>query len=196
MSFWDIYCVDKLGEISKIQAKLVYPENEAANVFGHEGNGVNYFKDYKWEEECWYRMLLQCGQSEENGHTVVEQWICNLETGEWTKLCCYDTGLTDSCFVGDTAVFLENYLKEYAGDIRTVEFKNIRIHPKGADEWVPITQVTMSEGMGWPGSFSFGADNEKFWMITTGVENRALQQSEGEKTYKVSSCLTDWPYPR
>lgn len=193
MSFWDINCKDEAGEISVIHAKLVYPENESEVVFGHEGNGVNYHRAYTWEKGCWYRMLFQCGRSEENGHTTVEQWICNLETDEWTKLCCYDTGLTDSCFVGNMALFLENYLTEYAGDIRTIEFKNIRIHPIDSEQWLPIKQVDIS-AVDQPESFCFGSDDEHFWMITTGVEDRSLQQSELSNTYTVASCLSDSPY--
>lgn len=194
MSFWDIYCKDKAGEISTIRAKLVYPENKEANVFDHEGNGVNYSDDYAWERGHWYRMLLQCGKSEENGHTLVEQWVCNLETGKWTKMCCYDTGLTDSCFVGDTAIFLENYLMEYAGDIRTAEYKNIRIRLKDAGYWIPIKQVTIDDEYDHPGSFCFGADDEQFWMITTGLEKRAIQQCEKKGTFQVISCEDDPPY--
>lgn len=194
MSFWDISCEDKDGEISVIRAELVFPENTEANVFGNEGTGVNYLNDYEWKEGCWYRMLLQCSQSEENGHTLVEQWICDLETGEWTKMCCYDTGLTDSCFIGKPAVFLENYLSEYAGNVRTVEFKNIRIHPKDLNQWVPIKQVTMTENFDNPGSYCFGADEEQFWMITTGLEKRSIQESGKENTYRVTVCLDDSPF--
>lgn len=193
MSFWDIYCKDKAGEISTIRAKLVYPENREANVFGHEGNGVNYMDDYAWERGHWYRMLLRCCKSEENGHTLVEQLICNLETGKWTKMCCYDTGLTDSCFVGDTAIFLENYLTEYAGDIRTAEYKNIRIRLKDTGQWIPIKQVTINDN-DYPGSFCFGADDEQFWMITTGLQNRAIQQCGKKGTFKVTACEDGSPY--
>ncbi len=184
MSFWDIYCKDKDGEDLTIRAKLVYPENTKANVFTNEGDGVNYKSEYTWEQGCWYRMLLQCVRSEENDHTLVQQWICNLETGEWTKMCCYDTGIAGSCFMGDTAVFLENYMTQYAGDIRSVEFKNIRIRPLGSEEWVPVSQVSMIKE-NYPGSFCFGADNEQFWMISTGLENRSIVQSGERNTYQI-----------
>lgn len=187
MSFWDIYGKDKDGGDITIQAKLVYPENTKANVFNHEGNGVNYQKEYAWQEGCWYRMLLQCVCSEENGHTLVQQWICNLETGEWTKMCCYDTGVAGSCFKGHTAVFLENYLPKYAGDIRTIEYKNIRIRPLGSTEWVPISRVSMLKE-NYSGSFCFGADVEQFWMITTGLENRSILQSGERNTYQVPAA--------
>ena len=194
MSFWDINCKDKSGKTSTIHAKLVYPENDKENAFDHEGNGVNYMRNYAWEKGCWYRMLLQCGRSEENGHTLVYQWICNLKTGNWTKLCCYDTGLTDSCFVGNTALFLENYLPKHAGDIRTIEYKNIRILPKDETQWIPIKQTYLYKAYDYPGSFCFGADDEQFWMITTGLENRSLQQCGQANTYNVTFCQSDPPY--
>lgn len=194
MSFWDVYCKDKAGEISTVRAKLVYPENRAENAFGHEGNGVNYINDFAWERGHWYRMLLRCGKSEENGHTLVEQLVCDLETGKWTKICCYDTGLSDSCFVGDAAVFLENYLTEYAGDIRTAEYKNFRIRLKDTGQWIPMKQITMSDSFDYSGSFCFGADDEQFWMITTGLEKRAILQCGKTGTYMVTSCEDDSPY--
>lgn len=193
MSFWDIYCKDKTGETSVVHAKLIYPENETENVFDNEGSGVNFHNEYDWQIGRWYRMLFQCGRSEENGHTTVEQRICDLETGEWTKLCCYDTGLTDSCFVGNVALFLENYLPEYAGDIRTIEFKNIRIRPSNSTEWMAIKQIDLSAN-DWPGSFCFGSDDEHFWMITTGIEGRSLQQCENPTTYTVTLGLDGSPY--
>lgn len=193
MSFWDIYCKDKEGETTKIRAKLVYPENDTENPFDNEGNGVNYIKDSTWEAGRWYRMLLKCSESEENGHMLVEQSMCNLETGEWTKICCYDVGITDSCFVGSTAIFLENYLTEYAGDIRTAEYKNIQIRLKDTEQWVPISRLTISADRG-QGSYCYGADDEQFWMITTGVENCFIQQPEEKKEYQVISDQNDPPY--
>ncbi len=193
MSFWDINCKDKEGDTSVIHAKLVYPENETENVFTHEGNGVNYLRNYTWKKGCWYRMLFRCSRSEENGHTLVEQWICNLETKQWTKLCCYDTGLTDSCFIGNIALFLEDYLKEYAGDIRTIEFKNMRILPTDSKQWISIAKANMSAN-NQPGSFCFGAADDRFWIITTGLKDRSLQQRQQPNTYTVSFCSCDAPY--
>lgn len=193
MSFWDIDCKDSWGKQTTIHAKLVYPEDKKENIFTHEGNGVNYLGEYTWEPGCWYRMLLQCVRSEQDNHTLVEQWICNLETGEWTKLCCYDTGIPGSCFVGNAAVFLENYLVRYAGDIRTVEYKNIRIHPVDSEAWVPIRQVSMLHSSH-SGSFCYGADNEQFWMISTGLENRSGMQSGESRLYQVTSCQSGSPY--
>jgi len=193
LSFWDIPCRDASGETTVIHAKLVYPEGETENTFDHEGNGVNYLPSYPWEEGCWYRMLFQCSRSEENGHTLLEQWVCNLETEEWTKLAAYDTGLTDSCFVGSMAVFLENYLIQHSGDIRTAEFKNIRIHPVGQDEWLSVRKVTMKKDY-YAGSYCYGADDECFWMITTGLENRSLQQCGQSTAYTVTSGAGNSPY--
>ncbi len=193
LSFWDIPCRDAEGETTVIHAKLVYPEDEKENPFNHEGNGVNHLRTYPWEEGCWYRMLFQCSRNEENGHTLLEQWICNLETEEWTKLSCYDTGLTDSCFMGGIALFLENYLEQYAGDIRTAEFKNIRIHPKGEEAWLPVRTVIMLTD-GQSGSYCYGADEECFWMITTGAESRSLQQCVQSGAYTVTLSSGASPY--
>ena len=117
-------------------------------------------------------MLLQCGRSKETGNTTVEQWVCDLESGSWTKLCIYDLGFAGSCFKGDVAFFLENYISSLAGEIRSMEIKNPRICLKSTGEWVNIDSAHMSSQGGKPkyeGSYAFGAEDECFWMITSGV---------------------------
>ena len=144
-------------------------------------------------------MLLQCGTSAETGNTTVEQWICDLETNQWTKLCVYDTGLKNSCFVGNVAFFLENYIKELAGDVRSMEIRNPRIRKVGDSGWTNLTQAYMTSQGGIPkynGSYAFGTDNDRFWMITSGVGGDWYGNGKGQaaKTYTISNNATGSPY--
>jgi len=172
LSFWDIYATDKYGKTTVIRPTLVYPEPDGDDDFGGEGTGAHRIVSYDWQEGRWYRMLLQCGRSAETGNTTVEQWVCELDTGRWTKLCVYDLGFAGSCFKGDVAFFLENYVSGLAGEVRSMEIKNPRICLASTGEWVNITSAHMSSQGGKPkyeGSYAFGAEDECFWMITSGV---------------------------
>ena len=117
-------------------------------------------------------MLLQCGKSPETGNTTVEQWVCDLTSGRWTKLCVYDLGFAGSCFKGDVAFFLENYISSLAGEVRSMEIRNPRICLASNGQWVNISSAHMSSQGGKPkyeGSYAFGAEGDRFWMITSGV---------------------------
>jgi len=84
-------------------------------------------------------MHLKCGTSQETGNTVVEQWVCDLSTGEYTLLCSYDIGVPNSSFKGQMAVFLENYLTQYAGDVRSMEICNAKYLDAVTGQWITIT---------------------------------------------------------
>ena len=172
MSFWDIYATDPSGKDITIRAKLIYPESDGDDAFGGEGTGAHRIVSYDWKDGQWYRMLLQCGKNPDTGNTTVEQWVCELATGKWTKLCVYDTGLKNTTFIGSTAFFLENYLPAYAGEVRSMELKNPRYCRASDGKWVNIDSAYMSSQGGKPryeGSYNFGSEGERFWAITSGV---------------------------
>ena len=197
MSFWDVFATDANGEEVVIRAKRVYPDGD--NSFDHEGTGVNCIQHFDWEPDHWYRMLLQCSTSPETGNTQVEQWVCDLETGKWTKLCVFDTGLKNSCFVGNVAFFLENYLKYAAGDVRSMEVRNACIRKVEDTSWTNLTQAYITSQGGNPqynGSYAFGAADDRFWMITSGVGGDWYTDGTGQKakTYTVRNDATGSPY--
>ena len=199
MSFWDVFATDRYGKEITIRAKLIYPASNGNDDFDNEGTGAHCIRPFAWEADHWYRMLLQCGTSAETGNTTVEQWICDLETNQWTKLCVYDTGLKNSCFVGNVAFFLENYIKELAGDVRSMEIRNPRIRKVGDSGWTNLTQAYMTSQGGIPkynGSYAFGTDNDRFWMITSGVGGDWYGNGKGQaaKTYTISNNATGSPY--
>lgn len=173
MSFWDIFCTDAAGKETVIRAKLVYPQvTDGNDSFTGEGTGAHCLVPYDWQAGHWYRMHLRCRVSEETGNTVVEQWVCDLDTGVWTLLCAYDVGVKDACFIGSTAIFLENYIPAVAGEVRSLEVCNAMYQEAGTGTWRYINEAYLSSRGGAPkyeGSYKFGANGNCFWMITSGV---------------------------
>lgn len=170
LSFWDIFCTDEAGNTIIIRPERIYPaEKTTDDYFYHEGTGSHTIQTYDWQAGRWYRTLLRCGNAEETGNTTIEQWIKDLTEDKWTHICTYDTGIPDSCFIGSSAFFLENFLSEYASEVRSMEIANIRIHTTSDGEWHDVTStgdITKTSGSG---SWQAGADAHSFYMITTGV---------------------------
>ena len=174
LSFWDVFFKDDAGKETLIRAKQTYPVPDPKDAtFDHEGTGVHCLRDYPWEARKWYRVLLQCGESSTTGNTTMEQWVCDLSTMNWTKLCEFDLGAPDVSFKGNFAVFLENFHVPASGEIRTMEVRNIRVLSKNTGEWVGVESGSFCESKGWPGSYRYGSDGHTFWMISTGVPNCA-----------------------
>ena len=175
LSFWDIYCTDQQGNQVVIRPKQTYSVNGSEGTsFTGEGDGAHTLLPYEWKVGRWYRMLLQCGTSETTGNTTVDQWFQDLTTGKWTRMCTYDTGIKNSGFRGNVAVFSENFLKQYAGGVRSLEFTNMRIHT--SQGWKDVVSTTggftiQTSGIhaNAYGSWQAGADQTCFYMISTGV---------------------------
>ena len=102
----------------------------------------------------------------------------------------YDIGIKNVAFINDSAVFPENFNSKTSGEIRTMEVKNIRICLEGSEKWTSIRSANFCENYDYPGSYKYGTDTESFWIITTGISNKAgmnndlieLKVSEGENT--------------
>lgn len=187
LSMWDTYCTDKSGEIDTLKAILIYPEGKEAVRYNHEGNGVSYHPEYNWKPGNWYRMLIQCVEPKTGGNTEIWFWIGDLETKIWTKLCEFDLGAPELKFKGDTGVFLEDWLAETSGEIRTLEFKNVRIYSRARNKWVNIYSGYFNDRdsgqfICYSGSYQYGSDDTTFWMITTGVPGCAEPQ-DGMKLF-------------
>lgn len=200
MSFWDIFCTDKKGNETILRAELVYPAaySGSANFTG-EGEGAHALIPYVWEEDHWYRMLLQCYVSPDTGTTLVDQWVLDLETGVWTLLCRYDTRIPDSCFTGPVAFFLENYDPAYSGQVRTMEVCNIRLRRADNGKWQAVSSVMIGSNGGLPayeGSYAFGAQGNRFYMITSGVGGDWYSQGRvrQNQVLKVTDSAQDSPY--
>lgn len=193
LSLWDIYGTNSAGKQVTFRAKRVFPTTaDNDNSFGGEGTGAHYIGHFNWEEGHWYRMLLQSYPSS-SGTMLVDQFVCDLETGVWYRLACYDTGLKKSCFTGPVAVFLENYIPALAGEVRSLEMKNIRYRDADTGKWTPVKTMYIGPNGGTPtyeGSYAFGSTDDRFWMITSGVGGDWYSNGKGQKAayYSVTQC--------
>ncbi len=154
-----------------LRAQCVYPESNHTNAFGGEGEGTNYIAGYEWKAGKWYRMYLNCYDDAKTGHTFVEQWIEDIEKSKWTKISCFDTGLSSSFFTGGMSQFMENYWYSYSNQLRSFEYRNIYIREYDSGEWKSIPGSRLSVDTWWDnkkGSFAFGSDGYKLFGITCG----------------------------
>ena len=173
MSFWDIFCQDQDGNVTTIHPERLYPDDIiGSDRFSGEGTGGHTIVPCPWEAQHWYRMHIRCRTSSITGNTVVEQWITDLETNDETLLCAYDLGIPQAAFTGSIAVFLENYLPEYGGDLRSMQVRNAQYLEESSGTWKSFDSIYLSSNGGAPaylGSYDFGVSDNTVWMITSGV---------------------------
>ena len=188
-SVWDTYCQDATGQVYTIRPQVVYPEG-AGKVFDGEGWGVQCLLPFDWKEDHPYRAVLQQSENSATGSTRIAFWVCDLETGAWTRLIEYDLGYS-TCMTGGAA-FLENYLTEYAGQLRTMELSNFRVRTRYGDI-VPGKSAYFAQNFEYPGSYNYGSDGKSFWAITTGVPGCCTLPPDWQ-TYSVTQYETGSPY--
>ena len=179
MSIWDVYCVDKKGVMTTIRARQVYPEVIGEDsTFAGEGTGVHCSVPCNWEEGHSYRALIQ-RSSPDGGTSHLALWICDLDTGAWTRLVEYDTGIRDVRMTRAVA-FLENWDRAYAGDVRSMELSNVRVCSASTGAWVPVRTAYMERYLG-VGSWNFGVDGSCFWAITNGLPDRCSHPKDNTR---------------
>lgn len=183
MSFWDTYYRDASGKRVTLQAKRLYPQEVIdGGRFGGEGVGERSVAPFDWQAGRWYRMHLKCLPSREG--TVVEQWVCDLETQTDTLLCRYETGVAGSSMKGQMALFLENYWTETAGQVRSMEVCNAEYLRADTGQWQSVKQAYVCSQGGSPkyeGSYCFGVSGNRLWMITSGVGGDWFHNGKGKK---------------
>jgi len=176
MSFWEI-TYDENGKEVKVLASRVYPKTNKTSTFGGEGEGTNYISLFPWQKNHWYRMYLNCYDNEE-GDTFVEQWFQDLESKEWTKISCFNTGLKHSCFMGGMTQFMENFWGLYSNEVRTFAYRNAYVREKETGKWKSLTKFQMSADTWWDnkkGKVAFTADENTLYGITCGYGPDSLK---------------------
>lgn len=191
MSFWEIHYLDEAGKDITLRAKRVYPEAGATNTFEGEGEGTNYITDYPWERGKWYRMYLCCYEDTVGGHTFVEQWLEDIASEEWTKISCFDTGLTNSFFTGDMSQFMENYDSSFCNETRSFAYRNLYVRDYSTGEWIGIHDSRLSVDTWWDnkkGSFAYTADKCTLYGITNGYgEDTAQLDADISNSFSIES---------
>ena len=200
MSVWDIFCRDSEGNVDLIVPTVIYPENQGQAFEGDlEGSFVQCIIPYDWRPGRDYRLLLQQSISETTGNVVWTTWVCDLAEGNWTKLVSFDVGSSE-VNLGSTGGFLENYIEDYAGDVRTMELSNFKARAAGSSEWIPAesVQVRYNASLGidadeYIGSANYGTDGASFWAITSGV-NGIGRETEEVEDFALEPGDTSDPY--
>lgn len=190
MSFWDVSYQDAAGAKRFFRAKREFPTStDHTDTFGGEGTGAHCLVPYPWQEKHWYRMHLRCAVSKISKNTLVEQWVCDLETNQYTLLCSYDVGVKGSAFKGPICVFLENFLAQHAGDVRTLEVRNVKYRDAATQRWVKVKEATFASDSGLPkylGRYNFGTFQDRFWMITSGVGGDWFANGKGRQRTRLT----------
>ena len=164
LSFWEILYEN---ETKRHRASRVYPEGKESS-FGGEGEGTNYIVPFEWKDMTWYRMVLRSWRDAETGKTFVGQWIENRESGEWTLVSYFNTGLDNSFLKGGMSQFQENFWDEHSEYIREFNLKNIYVKDISDGEWKYVERTSLSYddpkwGFNTAGTHNFGATQEYFY---------------------------------
>ena len=193
LTIWDKFCTDKNGRTTVIRANQIYPENGRGSERddnGLEGSFLHCLIPYDWKEDHDYRALLQIGDNWDTRNAHIIFWVCDLENGAWTRLMEFELGYGEA-YMNGFCSFLENYLPQFAGEVRSMILSNCQAHPYGGN-WVGARSGYLLQNFDHPGSYNFGAEGNKFWAITTGLSGRCPVPKEG--WYSVSYKDGDSPY--
>lgn len=164
MSFWHTEYIDTDGERHLIEAERLYPAGGETNKFGGEGTGTNYFTNIDWEPSHWYRMVIRCWDDPDTGSTLVGQWLCDLESDEWTLISYFNTGIPDSS-LDDVYQFLENWWEETNDQVRSWKLKNLYGRDKQTARWHSLNAETMQaiDFGSQIGGYEYGVKDNCFW---------------------------------
>ncbi|MBQ8137036.1 MAG: DUF3472 domain-containing protein [Clostridia bacterium] len=176
MSLWNAFREDEQGNVHAIKAKVIAPKDAGGKEFNpdnnEEGSFVQCLYPYDWKAGRDYQFVLE-QKTGENGTEWFTVDLLDQETGEWKQLFCFDSGLNDVS-IASVCGFVENFDLETAAWPRSLEFWNVRAKMAGSDEWEYARSVrfTVNNSIGisdYEGSWNFGLDGRRFWIITSGV---------------------------
>ncbi len=200
MSVWDNICRDKSGRETIVCADRVYPEFRAGTSrTSGEGRFQQFIREYPVLTRNPYRILLQLYPSKSSGNTELAMWICDLNTGKWEKLVVWDLGYRSPAIrTYDLGGFMENYLTQFAGSVRSVSFSNVRGRDSRTGRWTAAKKVMFTVNnsitrLEYRGSYNFGSDASAFWIVTSGAEGLCRLPKSGT-VFTVKNVSADDPY--
>ena len=204
MSVWDVIGTDAQGNKQVIKAKPLYADEKAVirsetSESNSEGDFQQLKIEYPFDERHPYRTLMQLGTNEASGNTTLTMQVCDLVSQEWKKIVTWDLGYSSDCIkTKELTGFLENYETRYNNSVRSVNFSNIRGLDADSGEWVAADSVTFTvnnslDSFGYAGSYQFGADENSYYAITSGVAGLCTPAESGS-TFKVENASAERPY--
>lgn len=198
MTVWSTFCQDRKGTVTVFDPQVIYPEGKGkANVGLGEGTFVQCILPYDWHAGRDYRILLQHEVSKTTGNVVLTSWVCDMVKNEWAKLVSFDVGVPD-VYMSSLGGFLEDFLTEYAGELRSLQLSNIRVRSANTYQWVWADSAKFTingsvSDLNYSGSCNFGTDGASLWAITSGVSGLHTAPSDSV-SYRLSSGAGGDPY--
>ena len=183
MTVWSTFCRDYAGNVTVFTPTVLYPAGQGrGNTTDAEGSFTHCILPFDWHAGRDYRVLVQQSRSESTGNVVLSTSVCDLQKNEWYLLASFDTGVPDvyMCSVGG---FLENFLTDYAGEVRSMDLRNLKARSADSYQWVNADSVQFllngsNSPMDYAGSASFGTDGASIWAITSGVSGLCQAPSD------------------
>ena len=198
MTVWTTFCEDSDGNVTVFTPKVVYPENKGeANRTNAEGSFVQCILPYDWRAGRDYRVLIQQTNAADTGNVVLTSWVYDMTNHRWDELVSFDTGIRD-IYMYSCGGFLENFLTEYTGEVRTMELSNMQARSADTGEWVAADYIQFTVNgsltkLGYIGSCNFDTDGASLWAITSGVSGLCETPSD-EEPYYLEEGVTGDPY--
>lgn len=194
LTLWDLFCTDASGRTTVIKAKQVYPENgrgSERDEKGLEGSFLHCLVPFDWKEDHSYRALLQIANRYNGQSANLVFYICDLETGAWTRLMEFELGY-DEAYMTDFGSFLENYVYAYAGELRSMILSNYRALPYDSTRWIGARKAYLCQNYNHKGSYNFGTSGNSFWALTTAIPSRCVNPADG--WYTIPYADSSSPY--
>lgn len=165
--FWYSEYDDTEGQQNSVKAQWLYPVNNKVDIYD---GGASYFPNIDWEPSHWYRMVIRCWDNVDTGTTLVGQWLCDLENGEWMLISYFDTGLPDSGMEYVNQL-IYNWMVDTHDQVRSWKLKNIYGREKKTALWHSLDTETMEaiEGESNTGGYEYGVKDNCFWGKTCGI---------------------------
>ena len=178
MSLWNAFCEDADGNVTELKPKVLYAPEARIQEHNPETNGEGSFLQCiipcEWETGKDYHFVLEQETGEE-GTEVFTLTLTEAESAKEIALIRFDSGMP-GIWINYSGGFVENFVPELAGQIRTFEFRNVKARMRDTGEWEDVTTVDFnvndSAGIGedeYAGSWNAGSDDRSAWIITSGV---------------------------
>lgn len=166
-SFWYAEYGDIVSQQNLVKAQWLYPVSDEVDIYD---GGATYYTNIDWEPSHWYRMVIRCWDNVDTGTTLVGQWLCDLESGEWTLISYFDTGFPDSG-MEYASQSIENWVYDTHDQVRSWKLKNIYGREKKTALWHSLDTETMEaiDVESSTGGYEYGVKDNCFWGKTCGI---------------------------
>ncbi|MCF0117752.1 MAG: DUF3472 domain-containing protein, partial [Bacilli bacterium] len=197
LSIWDISYKED-GIEKKLKANLIYP-NGANRYFNGIGTGSNLIKEFSWDSNKWYTLVIKSWKDNETGNTFIGEWVKDIEAKKWHLISYFDTNLKESFMTGTMSQFQESYDEKNYGAERSFKIKNIYAHDIGKRLWLSLNTAKLyydhpSYGLNTAGTHEIIVNDDHFYASSgLKVENQEEYDERNPKFVKDKINQPDKP---